>query len=210
MLMSPPRDPELEEFIEQPKPKVAPNAKRGPSAIPPSDAAPRSGAPTWVIIVAVVALVGIFVIGVLASLAIYGVRRYIVQAKVAEGRTMVASFAQGITSCVAENGKLPESSRRVPLALDMVSGKKYQSAPDDWSDDAFRCADFRMSTPQYFQYQWVLGEANDAGKVVAIADLDGNGDPEVRLELGVDCSGEACRVDQTLREVSPVSSVREP
>jgi type IV pilus assembly protein PilA len=201
------RDPELDEFIDEPKPKVAPGAKRGPS-VTPTSGAPRAGVPTWVIILVVVLLVGPFLLGIVASVAIYGMRRYSIQAKIGEGRTAVAAIAQGMTSCFAENGSLPETSRSVPSELAMVSGKKYQSASEDWNDEAFRCAGFTFSGPQYFQYQWVLGDEKNAGKVRAIADLDGTGDPEVRLELDVDCSGEACRVADTLREDSPVAPSR--
>jgi type IV pilus assembly protein PilA len=197
------RDPELDEFIEEPKPKVAPGAKRGPSVVPTSDA-PRSGTPVWVIVVAVVGASGLLVVGVLASLAFFGVRRYVSQAKIAEGRSRVTALAQGMTTCFAETERLPETSARVPGDLSLVSGKKYQSAPDDWSDPAFRCAEFSMQEPQYFQYQWVLGEGQ-SGKAVAVADLDGDGELEVQLEFDVDCSGEACQLGAGLRETSPVT-----
>jgi len=202
--MSPPRDPELDEFIDEPVPPVAPGAKRGPSVAPTPSGPPRSGAPTWLIVVAIIGVVGLVLLGVLSSLAIYGVRRYIVQAQLAEGRNNVTAFAQGITHCFAETEHLPETSSRVPADLAMIAAKKYQSAFRDWSDEAFRCAEFSLREPQYFQYQWVLDEGATAGKVVAVADLNGDGDPEVRLELDVDCSGEACQLGQTMREVSPV------
>ncbi len=203
--MSPPRDPELDEFIDEPVPPVAPGAKRGPSVAPMPSAPPRSGAPTWLIVVAIVGVVGLALIGVLASLAIYGVRRYIWQAQLAEGRNNVTVFAQGVTHCFAESERLPETSPRVPADLALIAAKKYQSAPDDWSHETFRCAEFSLREPQYFQYQWVLAEGTQAGNVVAIADLNGDGDPEVRLELDVDCSGEACQLGQTMREVSPMA-----
>ena len=194
-------DPDLAEFVDEPVPPVAPGAKRGPSAVlsagPPSK---KSGTSSWVIVIAVVGVLALIVLPLLAAIAIYGVRRYIVQAKVAEGRVNSGVLARGIADCAAQEGELPETSSKVPLELEMVRAVKYQSSLDDWSDDTFRCARFRLTEPQYFQYQWVLKDDVDAGSVVAEADLDGDGVAEIRLELEVDCSGDSCRVADTMKE----------
>jgi hypothetical protein len=194
------RDPDLDQYVDEPVPPVAPAASRALSAgqsLPPPPQAKRSQ--PWVIVVAVVGAVAFIVLTILAALAIHGVRRYIVQAKMAEGRAAVAELARGIARCGAEQDELPETSSKVPSDLELVRGKKYQSAPADWDDDAFRCAEFRMTGPQYFQYQWVLKDAQ-AGSVVAVADFDGDGVPEVWLDLVVDCSGDSCRVADAITE----------
>jgi hypothetical protein len=204
--LAPPRDPELEELMDRPVPPVAPGAKRGPSAASPSGA-PRPGTPVWVIVVVVVAASGLLIAGVLVSLAVFGMRRYVTEAKVTEGRIRVTALAEGMKVCFAENDRLPETSARVPADLTLVSGKKYQSSPADWNDEAFRCAEFQINQPQYFQYQWVLGEGQK-GKAVAVADLDGDGEIEVQLELDVDCSGDGCELASGMRETSPVANIR--
>jgi hypothetical protein len=163
-----------------------------PPNAPPGAPAKKSSAPLILLIV----LGGVFLIlpmlGVLSALAIYGVRKYIVNAKQAEGRAAVTALAQGIARCAGADGRLPETSRSVPPELGMISGKKYLSHPAEWDDPAFRCAGFSMSTPQYFQYQWVK-TSDEAGSARARADLDGNGITEIDLELEVSCSAGACR-----------------
>jgi type IV pilus assembly protein PilA len=195
------RDTDLDQYVDEPVPPVAPAAKRalsaGPSVAPPS---PGKRSQTWVIAVVVIGVVLLGLLPIAAAVAIYGVRRYLVQAKTAEARVAVAAFAKGLARCGAEEGKLPPTSAKVPSDVGSMQGRKYQSSPDDWTDDAFRCAEFRMIEPQYFQYQWVLKDDIDAGSVIATADLDGNGVAEIRLELEVDCTSSSCRVEDIIRE----------
>jgi hypothetical protein len=167
---------------------------------PVAEQAPRKK--TWLIVVLVivgflglVALIGI-------PLAIFGVRKYIIQAKRAEGRNAIAVLAQGIARCPSAQGgrfALPPTSRPVPPQLASVSGMKYQSAPADWQDEAYVCSGFRLADPQFFQYQWVRTSPT-RGTVRATADLDGNADPDIQLEQEVSCAdGATCTVGQ-LRE----------
>ena len=144
------------------------------------------------LIVGGVIVVAIVVIGILAVLAIAGVRGYLTEAKSAEGRNEVKRLAEGIRACSGQmNGGLPESTQPVPAALAQVSGKKYMSAPGDWSDRAYKCAGFSISAPQYFRYQWQVVAPN-SGKAIAEADLDGDGTPDVHFEVPVTCAGEQC------------------
>ena len=194
-------DPDLDQYVDEPVAPVAPAAKRslnaGPSVPPPSR--PKRSQ-TWVIVLAVVGVIAVFVLPIVAAVGIYGVRRYLIQAKTAEARVAVAAFAKGLASCGTEQGELPETSAKVPSDISVLRGRKYQSSPDEWTDDAFRCGQFRMIEPQYFQYQWVLKDDVDAGSVIAAADLDGNGIAEIQLELDVDCTGDSCRVADAIRE----------
>ena len=198
--MSNKRDPDLDQFVDEPIPPVAPSAKRalaGPSLPPPSQA---KRSQTWVIVAVVVLVLAVPILGVVSAVAIYGVRRYLIQAKTAEARVAVTELAKGIAKCGADQGELPETSAKVPVELEAVRGHKYKSAPDDWSDEAFRCAQFRMIEPQYFQYQWVLKDA-EQGTVVAVADLDGDGVVDIGIDLQVDCSGDSCRVADAVTEL---------
>jgi hypothetical protein len=195
------REPDLDQYVDEPVAPVAPVARRsldaGP-AVPPPSRPKRT--PSWVIVLAVVGVVAVIVLPFLAAVGIYGVRRYLIQAKTAEARVAVAAFAKGLASCGTEQGELPETSAKVPSDISVLRGRKYQSSPDEWTDDAFRCGQFRMIEPQYFQYQWVLKDDVDAGSVIASADLDGNGIAEIQLELDVDCTGDNCRVADAIRE----------
>jgi hypothetical protein len=153
------------------------------------------------VVVLVIAVVAIFaivaIVGIMAALGIHGARRYIAQSKTAEGRAQVQALALGIVSCAEQNrslGKgelLPESVAPVPPTLAEVSGTKYMSSASDWSAHAYACASFSLPFPQYFQYAW-RRSSNERGAAIAIADLDGDGAPDVTFELPVTCSAASC------------------
>ncbi len=139
--------------------------------------------------------------GVLTALAIYGVRGYVEEARVVEGKQLLGVLATGIAHCGSLPGangtppRLPPSSNPVPR--DPARGMKYQSVATDWSsEEAFRCAGFSLQQPQYFAYQWET-KSPTAGVVVAWADLDGDGNVDHRFEQAVDCaSASGCSVGQ--------------
>ncbi len=142
--------------------------------------------------------------GILSAVSIFGVRKYIVNAKVAEARAMVPKLAEGIAHCASDvtaQGTprgLPPSSRSVPSDPSLVAGKKYQSALSDWSDDAFVCAKFTMGGPQYFVYQWRATDPT-RGSVLAQADFDADGTPDKEFELSVECQASSpCSVGQVV------------
>jgi type IV pilus assembly protein PilA len=166
-----------------------------------SEAAKKSGTNVIVIVIVVVLVVIlaiVAIVGVLAAMGIFGARRYIGEAKKAEGKAQVAVLARGIAMCTeTAGGKLPASSAPVPAALSDVSGKKYQSDPKEWSDPAFTCASFSMLMPQYFQYQWVQS-SDSAGTARAVADFDGDGTADVTLEAPVACAAGKCTASPTV------------
>lgn len=153
---------------------------------------------TILIVLGGAAVVGVAIIGVLAALAIYGVRKYIAEAKTAEGKHTVMVLANGICACAegqdlasAAPKGLPPSSGPVPVSLNDVSGRKYMSAPADWSDPAYACASFSVRDPQYFQYQWQRDSAS-SGRAVAQADLDGDGSAEYVYQVSVSFAAGSC------------------
>jgi hypothetical protein len=172
---------------------------------PPQPASKSNTAVIIIVVVAVLGLVVVALIGVMASLGIYGFRKYLSQAKEAEGRNGVSQLARGMVVCaekrIAEGGALPKSSRPVPASLAAISGKKYMSATSDWTDDAYTCASFDMSYPQYFQYQWLLDPSGRTGVARAAADLDGDGTAEITFELPVACGADGtCAAAPALTE----------
>ncbi len=134
------------------------------------------------------------VVGVVSVIAMYGVRKYIVNAKRAEAQTIAAELARGIARCANQRGHLPPTSGPVPADLAGVRGMKYQSAARDWMDEAFACAGFSLTHPQYFQYQWVK-QGDHGGVVQAIADLDGDGQPDQEHRIVVVCEHGQCSLD---------------
>jgi hypothetical protein len=172
---------------------------------PPSGLVPQNPAPaapsqvTGGRVVKILLLGGLallVVIGVVAALAVSGVRRYLKQAHLEEGEKEVPALASGIIRCSQlPNPKgegrrgLPPSSRAVPATFAEVRGKRYQSLAGEWKDEAFSCAGFERNAPQYFQYRWErLSPTN--GRAVGVADLDGDGKPDARMEQAVRCNDE--------------------
>jgi len=148
-------------------------------------------------------MIVVAIVGILASLAIYGVRKYIANAKTAEARNSVGQIgkdaqtayekesmagtvlAAGGTSSVVRS-LCGSSSVSVPSTSASIKGMKYQSkqAPNqDWSIDSsgnagFSCLKFSMSAPQYFMYSYDSDGSQSptapaAGKLLTVA---ANGD----------------------------------
>jgi hypothetical protein len=159
-----------------------------------------TGGKMVLIVLAIVALCGVPAIGMLSALAIYGVKKYVTNAKGAEAVGNVQRLASGIARCAneVEPGTtrprgLPESSARVPASLAAVSGTKYQSTSGEWSG-ALACAGFAVTGPQYFQYRWELRSPTH-GVATAVADLDGDGSVDNTAEQPVTCTpGGTCTV----------------
>lgn len=150
----------------------------------------KKGLPTWVILLIVLAAAAPVVIGIFSALAIYGVRKYVVSAKRAEATNALGSWSKGLIACGERDG-LPSTSPAVPASLSSVSGQKYQSVASEWSDPAFACAGFSLNDPQYFQYQWQQVSAAE-GTLVALADMDGDGSAEQRVEVRITCASGRC------------------
>jgi tRNA-binding EMAP/Myf-like protein len=150
----------------------------------------KKGLPTWAVVLIVVAASVPVVIGIFSALAIYGVRKYMTNAKRAEAVNVLGQWSKGMVVCGEKDG-LPLTSPAVPASLASISGKKYQSAPGEWSDPAFVCAGFSMNDPQYFQYQWQQA-SSAGGNLVALADFDGDGNTDQHLEIHITCDNGHC------------------
>jgi type IV pilus assembly protein PilA len=145
-------------------------------------------------------MIVVAIVGILAVLAIYGVRKYLANAKTAEARNSLGQVAkdaaaefekESMTSSVLGTGTSAAFSRQlcksasqaVPNAATSIQGKKYQSSAAEWNIDAagnsgFACLKFSMDQPQYYQYSYLGGQ--QAGSVgdsfTATANGDLNGD----------------------------------
>ena len=132
------------------------------------------------VILAIVLGLFIFGIGPCSVFAIYGVRKYIANAKTAEARNVLAQLGRLSLEAFERDGRVcPSASRSVPVDASKVRGVKYQPASGEWEADAerragFACLGFLMTTPQYFQYSY---QATGDGFVAeAHGDLDGDGE----------------------------------
>src|ERR1044071_7015658 len=120
-------------------------------------------------------MIVVAIVGVLAALAIYGVRRYILNSKTAEARNSIGRMAkdassafnrEGMAGTVLDIGTATGVTNRlcdvadktVPENATDIAGKKYQSKPSEWSAGTqikgWQCLKFSMQDPQYFQYKY--------------------------------------------------------
>jgi type IV pilus assembly protein PilA len=141
-------------------------------------------------------MIVVAIIGVLAALAIYGVRKYLTNAKTAEARTALGRIAKdaqsawdresmagavlSLGSSAANSRSLCPEAAAVPIALASVANSKYQSSPTEWKGAGWSCLRFTMDGPQYFQYDYSItgGSTNTAGGgflAEAHADFNANG-----------------------------------
>src|SRR5262249_10101195 len=143
-------------------------------------------------------MIVVAIVGVLAALAIYGVRRYILNSKTAEARNGVGQMAkdgsaaysrEGMAATVLSLGEstgvtnriCTKATNTVPSAKGAIQGKKYQSKPSEWATgtqfDGWTCVKFSMQDPQYYMYNYdATGSAAAGNSFTASAqgDLDGN------------------------------------
>ena len=140
-------------------------------------------------------MIVVAIVGILAALAIYGVRKYMANAKTAEARNgigqmgkdaITAYFKEGMTATVVTMGQSAGISNRlcdganvaaVPDALSKVAAQKYQSAPNEWS--TWDCLHFSMNDPQYYMYDYIttgsdLSAVGASFSCQAQGDLDGD------------------------------------
>jgi type IV pilus assembly protein PilA len=148
-------------------------------------------------------MIVVAIVGILAALAIYGVRKYMANAKTAEARNgigqmgkdaITAYFKEGmeativaLTKSTSVVNKICDGAgiKGVPGELTKDSGKahasvaakKYQSSPSDW--ETWDCLHWSMNDPQYYVYDYLssTGDLSADGatfQCLAAGDLDGD------------------------------------
>lgn len=148
-------------------------------------------------------MIVVAIVGVLAVLAVYGVRKYITNAKTAEARNSLGQMAKdAVTAFEGERmaatvlapsastaivrAMCASASSPVPAAAASIAGQKYQSSAVDWAPAAdvaanagFPCLKFEITAPQYFMYSYAatgtLSANGDTFTATANGDLNGDG-----------------------------------
>lgn len=142
-------------------------------------------------------MIVVAIIGVLAVLAIYGVRKYIANAKTAEARNSLGQIAKdaavaaerekgtGAVIAVGSTSALMRafcSSATAAVPVAVPQAQKYQSSIGDWnagdSSTGWACLKFSLEEPQYYQYTYNTGNTsafNGTFLASAYGDLNGNG-----------------------------------
>jgi type IV pilus assembly protein PilA len=151
----------------------------------PGQAPPQKpGMPTWIIVAAAVGGFAFLIMPIFGVLAIYGVRKYLANAKTAEARNVLGELARdAATAYERDHALCPSASRAVPVSVATVKGQKYQSAAADWQIDrarkaGFACLGFAIDTPQYYQYEYAVSR-DKPGEFMAAAHGDLNGDGKI-------------------------------
>jgi type IV pilus assembly protein PilA len=138
-------------------------------------------------------MIVVAIVGVLAALAIYGVRKYVLNAKTAEARNTLGQISKDATtafsresmagtvlplgSVAAKSNQLCPDASPVPSAIATVQGQKYQSSPSEWNQAGWACLRFSMQDPQYYMYNYQMTGGSTAGStfdITAAGDLDGD------------------------------------
>jgi type IV pilus assembly protein PilA len=141
-------------------------------------------------------MIVVAIIGILAVLAIYGVRKYIANAKTAEARNNVGKIQKDALAAF-EGEKLDNSST---LAVGSVAtvvrsmcqsatwvpsatpppAQKYQSSKANWETGdvatGWKCLKFEINSPQYYSYNYTAtGTSTGEFTAQALGDLNGDG-----------------------------------
>lgn len=171
-------------------------------------------------------MIVVAIIGVLAVLAVYGVRKYLANAKTAEARNSLGQLAKdasmaverekGTTAVLAVGGVAPivrsfcsTATNTIPSSNTLVSGQKYQSNKTEWNtgDPAtgWNCLKFSLEEPQYFMYSYSSAntDSNAGGfSAQAFGDLNGDGLFSTFTVVGAAYSG-AVTISPNVQETNP-------
>jgi type IV pilus assembly protein PilA len=164
-------------------------------------------------------MIVVAIVGILAVLAIYGVRKYIATAKQVEARNSLGQIAKDASIAFAEvppggttaHGLCASASASVPARADLIRGTKYQSTPSEWDADAktgagFACLKFSLDMPQYYMYSYRASghaSAGDSFRATANGDLDGDGTLSTFAIGGHVTAGPVLDVDPAIDEKNP-------
>jgi type IV pilus assembly protein PilA len=176
-------------------------------------------------------MIVVAIVGILAVLAVYGVRKYLANAKTAEARNSLGQISkdaaaayekESMAGTVLEQGKETSTVRhlcgsataKVPATQDLIAGKKYQSKStknDDWQKDVgtnagFACLRFSIDQPQYFMYNYTASSTAGANgdTFSATAEGDLNGDTKLStFTIGGTIQNGALNTAPTITEADP-------
>jgi hypothetical protein len=130
-------------------------------------------------------------LGILIGLSVFGVRRYIQDAKTAEARATIGEIARAYGVALREPppvGKKAAPRKLVSLPAVPAAvprGTKYQSSAADWQ--AWAPIHFAFTEPQYFQYEVVAAKDGKSAEILARGDLNGDGKSSLfRIKIALD------------------------
>jgi type IV pilus assembly protein PilA len=175
-------------------------------------------------------MIVVAIIGVLAVLAIYGVRKYIANAKTAEARNSLGQIAKDAAAAVerekgtqailvaGNNSNLMRAFCSGSGATTSVptgggggtpKGQKYQSKSSEWAQGSpiaeWQCLKFQLEEPQYYEYEYACSATDAASgsfSVTAHGDLNGDAVLSTFLISGAAYNG-AVAISPNIQETAP-------
>jgi type IV pilus assembly protein PilA len=172
-----------------------------PAQPPPEQ---KKGMSTCLIVGLVIGAISIPILGIMAALGIYGVRRYLVAAKTAEAKNTVGAIARAAQAAYEREdpatGKHHLCASAKPVPALVPAAAKYMPSSAAGADFhagnanvGWPCLRFDMTSPFYYQYHYQQGSgwvapANAPGpdgfEAAAVGDLDGNGTKSIFSRTG--------------------------
>jgi type IV pilus assembly protein PilA len=178
-------------------------------------------------------MIVVVIIGILASLAIYGVQKYVANSKSAEARMILGRITKdsvGRYEGEAMAGDLllpgdsvsishqlcPNAAATIPTTITAVAGRKYQPNPEEWNGAGWQCLGTTVTTPIYYMYNYESDDDGDPDTALvadqgfiatATGDLDGDAVTSLFTMEGNlttdSVSGLVLVVSPTVKEVTP-------
>jgi len=170
-------------------------------------------------------MIVVAIVGILAALAIFGVKKYLTNAKTAEARNALGQIGKDATAAwsreimkasvlgdseaVAGANQLCTSATPVPAAMTSVQGKKYQASTASGADfnsgsatAGWTCLKFSMQEPQYYQYNYT-STPGASFAAIAQGDLNGDGTTFSKFQLDAVIRNGTVVVAPALQETLP-------
>jgi type IV pilus assembly protein PilA len=161
-------------------------------------------------------MIVVAIIGILAALAIYGVRKYLTNAKTGEAKANVGRLGKDAVSAYERESmdgtllaagatvdavhKLCPTAAAVPTAV--PSGQKTQPDPASWNGTGWSCLKFSVNSPVYYQYGYTAAATTGttaAFTATATGNLDADSTTSV-WTLNGGLLGGAMRLSPTMVE----------
>lgn len=175
-------------------------------------------------------MIVVAIIGILAALAIVGVKKYMVNAKTAEARNSLGTMSQQASQVwsgekmkadvLGDNGTVgsthtlcQSADAKVPSDPAKIKGTKYQSSSAADADfhvgtslKGWKCLGFSLDAPQYFMYGYTANVVDDPNlntfQTTAEGDLNGDGALSLFMREAKVYNGEI-RLSPAISEVNP-------
>jgi type IV pilus assembly protein PilA len=158
-------------------------------------------------------MIVVAIIGILATLAIYGVKTYMTNAKTGEAKGNIGRLGKDAAAAyekenmaaamltaggsVAAVHQLCPSGAAIPAAV--PKGQKTQPDPTAWQGAGWSCLKFAVNSPVYYQYQYTK-DSDSAFTASAKGDLDGDGAVYSTWSLKGELLSGAMRLAPTIME----------